>query len=72
MRKPSYRNPRTLSPTKAGLATHRTVAAGMLIMATGLYLFSTLGAGATFASLMPGFVIFGLGAGLMQVPLTGA
>jgi len=38
----------------------------------GLALMSTLGAGASFAALMPGFVIFGLGAGLMQVPLTNA
>jgi hypothetical protein len=33
---------------------------------------SMLGAGASFAALMPGFVIFGLGAGLMQVPLTNS
>ncbi len=51
---------------------HRTVAAGMVLMAVGLYLFSVLGAGATFASLMPGFVLFGVGAGLMQVPLTNS
>jgi EmrB/QacA subfamily drug resistance transporter len=56
----------------ARLGTHRTVAAGMLVMAGGLAMFSALGAGATFASLMPGFVVFGLGAGLMQVPLTNA
>ena len=52
------------------LGAHRTVAAGMGVMAIGLYLFSVLGADATFASLMPGFVLFGFGAGLMQVPLT--
>src|SRR5262249_26221684 len=45
---------------------------GMVIMATGLYLFSVLGADATFASLMPGFLLFGAGAGLMQVPLTNS
>ena len=44
----------------------------MLVMAAGLYLFSRLGAGASFASLMPGFLIFGAGAGLMNVPLTNA
>jgi EmrB/QacA subfamily drug resistance transporter len=54
------------------LGAHRTVAAGMIAMAGGLYLMSTLGAAATFAALMPGFVIFGLGAGLMQVPLTNS
>jgi predicted MFS family arabinose efflux permease len=54
------------------LGTHRTVAAGMVAMAAGLYVISTLGGGATFAGLMPGFVVFGFGAGLMQVPLTNA
>ncbi|HEX9623915.1 MAG TPA: MFS transporter, partial [Streptosporangiaceae bacterium] len=66
-----------LAATLAGpiylrFGTHRTVAAGMLAMGGGLALMSTLGAGASFAALMPGFVIFGLGAGLMQVPLTNA
>ncbi len=59
-------------PIYTRLGTHRTVAAGMVAMAAGLFLMSTLGAGATFAALMPGFVVFGLGAGLMQVPLTNA
>jgi EmrB/QacA subfamily drug resistance transporter len=54
----------------AGLRPHRTVALGMLIMAVGLVLFARLGAGASFASLMPGFLVFGAGAGLMNVPLT--
>src|SRR6266702_3241698 len=59
-------------PVYARLGAHRTVAAGIAMMAVGLYLFSVLGAGATFASLMPGFVLFGAGAGLMQVPLTNS
>jgi predicted MFS family arabinose efflux permease len=59
-------------PVYTRLGAHRTVAAGMVMMAAGLYLFSVLGRGATFGSLMPGFVLFGLGAGLMQVPLTNA
>ena len=59
-------------PVYQRLGAHRTVAAGMALMAAGLYLFSALGAGASFASLMPGFVLFGLGAGLMQVPLTNS
>ncbi|HEX9065049.1 MAG TPA: MFS transporter [Streptosporangiaceae bacterium] len=59
-------------PVYQRLGAHRTVAAGMVLMAVGLYLFSVLGAGATYASLMPGFVLFGLGAGLMQVPLTNS
>src|SRR5580698_8541633 len=44
----------------------------MLIMAIGLVLFGRLGAGASFGSLMPGFLLFGAGGGLMQVPLTNA
>src|SRR5579859_2121536 len=59
-------------PVYTRLGVHRTVAAGMVMMAVGLYMFSVLGAGATFASLMPGFVVFGFGAGLMNVPLTNA
>jgi len=59
-------------PIYTRLGAHRTVAGGMAMMAVGLYLFSVLGAGATFASLMPGFLLFGAGAGLMQVPLTNS
>jgi EmrB/QacA subfamily drug resistance transporter len=51
---------------------HLTVPLGMLVLAAGLYLISRLGGGATFASLMPGFLVFGAGAGLMNVPLTSA
>ncbi len=56
----------------ARAGTHRTVAGGMLLMAAGLTLISRLGQGATFADLMPGFLVFGAGAGLMNVPLTNA
>ena len=59
-------------PIAARLRPHRTVALGMLIMAVGLVLFGRLGAGASFGSLMPGFLLFGAGGGLMQVPLTNA
>jgi predicted MFS family arabinose efflux permease len=52
------------------LGAHRTVALGMAAMAAGLYLFARLGGSATFGSLMPGFLLFGAGAGLMNVPLT--
>ncbi len=63
----------TLSPRVVALiGQHRTVALGMATMTVGLVLFARLGAGATFASLLPGFVLFGLGAGLMNVPLTNA
>jgi EmrB/QacA subfamily drug resistance transporter len=54
------------------LGANRTVALGMAVMTVGLLLFARLGAGATFGSLLPGFILFGLGAGLMNVPLTNA
>ena len=59
-------------PVSRLLRPHQTVATGMVVMAAGLYLFSRLGVSATFASLMPGFLIFGAGAGMMNVPLTNA
>jgi EmrB/QacA subfamily drug resistance transporter len=59
-------------PLAARAGAHRVVALGMVLVAVGLYLFSRLGAGATFAGLMPGFVLFGAGSGLMNVPLTNA
>jgi EmrB/QacA subfamily drug resistance transporter len=54
------------------LGANRTVALGMAVMTVGLLLFARLGASATFTSLLPGFILFGLGAGLMNVPLTNA
>ncbi len=60
------------APVAARIGAHRSVAAGMAIMAGGLYLFFRLGADASFTSLVPGFMLFGAGAGLMQVPLTNA
>jgi EmrB/QacA subfamily drug resistance transporter len=51
---------------------HRAVSAGVLLMTVGLVLFARLGAGASFAALMPGFAVFGVGIGLMNVPLTNA
>jgi EmrB/QacA subfamily drug resistance transporter len=56
----------------AVLGGHRTIALGMLIMTVGLVLFARQGAGAGYGSLMPGFILFGAGAGLMNVPLTNA
>jgi EmrB/QacA subfamily drug resistance transporter len=56
----------------AVLGRHRTVALGMLIMVIGLVLFARIGLGAGYWSLMPGFILFGAGAGLMNVPLTNA
>ncbi|HEX9034010.1 MAG TPA: MFS transporter [Streptosporangiaceae bacterium] len=62
----------SVGPLYHRLGAHRTVAAGMILMAVGLGLFAALGAGATFAGLMPGFILFGVGSGLMQVPLTNS
>jgi len=41
-------------------------------MVVGLLLFARLGAGASFTALLPGFAVFGIGIGLMNVPLTTA
>jgi EmrB/QacA subfamily drug resistance transporter len=60
------------APLAARFGAYRLVALGMLIDAAGLVLFARLGAGTTFADLMPGFVLFGAGSGLMTVPLTNA
>jgi EmrB/QacA subfamily drug resistance transporter len=57
------------APVSALLGGHRTVALGMVIMVAGLVLFARQGAGAGYMSLMPGFVLFGVGSGLMNVPL---
>jgi EmrB/QacA subfamily drug resistance transporter len=51
---------------------HRTVAFGMLLMVVGLTLFGRLGLHAGYTSLLPGFMLFGAGAGLMNVPVTNA
>jgi EmrB/QacA subfamily drug resistance transporter len=59
-------------PLAARAGAHRVVALGLALDAVGLYLFSRLGAGATLAGLMPGFLLFGAGSGLMNVPLTNA
>jgi EmrB/QacA subfamily drug resistance transporter len=62
-----------LSPRIASLlGRHRAVSFGMVVMVVGLVLFARQGAGAGYGSLMPGFMLFGAGAGLMNVPLTNA
>jgi EmrB/QacA subfamily drug resistance transporter len=60
------------APIVARVRAHRAVAGGMLLMAGGLVLFTMLGQHASFAELLPGFVVFGAGAGLMNAPLTDA
>ena len=62
-----------IAPRIEALAgAHRTVAAGMLLMVVGLGLFARLGLRVSYDSLLPGFMLFGAGAGLMNVPLTNA
>jgi EmrB/QacA subfamily drug resistance transporter len=62
-----------IAPRIVGLiGAHRTIALGMVIMVVGLVLFAGQGAGATYGGLMPGFILFGAGAGLMNVPLTNS
>jgi EmrB/QacA subfamily drug resistance transporter len=60
------------APIAARIRTAGAVAAGLLVMAIGLVLFALLGANASFAELIPAFVVFGAGAGLMNVPLITA
>jgi hypothetical protein len=63
----------TLAPrVEAWAGAHRTVAFGMLLMVVGLILFARLGLQVSYDSLLPGFMLFGAGAGLMNVPLTNA
>jgi len=57
---------------EARAGAYRTVAAGMLLMVVGLVLFARLGEHAGYTSLLPGFILFGAGAGLMNVPVTNA
>jgi EmrB/QacA subfamily drug resistance transporter len=63
----------SISPrVAAAIGAHRTVPLGMLLMTTGLCTFTLLGLREGYGNLMPGFIAFGLGAGLMGVPLVGA
>ena len=62
-----------LSPRVSAITGgHRTVALGLAVMTAGLVLFARIGAAGTFTGLLAGFILFGLGAGLMNVPLTNA
>ena len=56
----------------ARISARGTVALGLAIMVGGLYLFAQQGLHASYAGLMPGFLLFGAGAGLMNAPLTNA
>ena len=57
---------------EARAGAYRSVAFGMMLMVVGLVLFDRLGLHAGYDSLLPGFMLFGAGAGLMNVPLTNA
>jgi EmrB/QacA subfamily drug resistance transporter len=59
-------------PVAVRAGAHRTVAFGMLLMVAGLVLFARLGLNVSYPALLPGFMLFGAGAGLMNVPLTNA
>src|SRR5215831_970100 len=59
-------------PVVTRIGTQRTIALGLVIMLAGLYLFARQGLHATYAGLMPGFLLFGAGSGLMNAPLTSA
>jgi len=59
-------------PVAARAGAYRTVAFGMLLMVVGLVLFARLGLTVSYPALLPGFMLFGAGAGLMNVPLTNA
>jgi EmrB/QacA subfamily drug resistance transporter len=63
----------SLAPrVQSWIGAHRAVALGMAMMVVGLVLFARLGTSAGVGSLLPGFIVFGAGAGLMNVPLTNA
>ena len=53
----------------AAVGAHRAVTAGMLLMAVGIGTVALLGADAGYLSLMPSFVLIGIGGGL-TTPLT--
>src|SRR5262249_546126 len=54
------------------IGSHRPVALGMLVMTVGLLLLVPAAMRTGLGSLMPGFILFGAGSGLMNVPLTNA
>ncbi|GII04291.1 DHA2 family efflux MFS transporter permease subunit [Planobispora takensis] len=61
-----------LAPRISGaLGTARTVAGGLLLMAAAIFGISFVGEGGSFGDLLPWFLLYGLGGGLL-VPLTTA
>ncbi|MEU4538252.1 MFS transporter [Streptosporangium sp. NPDC023825] len=62
----------TLAPRlDRALGTARTVAAGLLLMAVSVFGISFVGEGASFGDLLPWFLVYGVGGGML-VPLTTA
>ncbi|GAA3417469.1 MFS transporter [Streptosporangium vulgare] len=62
----------TLAPRLAGaLGTARTVASGLLLMAVSVFGISFIGEGGSFGDLLPWFLVYGVGGGML-VPLTTA
>jgi EmrB/QacA subfamily drug resistance transporter len=59
-------------PIARRLGTHRTVAIGLTLNVIGMILVSFVGENGRFADLMPAFVLFGIGSGLVMMPLTSA
>src|SRR6516225_306040 len=60
------------APVAARIGTRWTVTLGLVIMLGGLYLLARQGLHASYAGLMPGFLLFGAGSGLMNAPLTSS
>jgi EmrB/QacA subfamily drug resistance transporter len=59
-------------PLAARFGAYRIVSFGLVLNAIGLFLFWRLGQHTSIGALMPGFVLFGAGSGLMNAPLTNA
>jgi EmrB/QacA subfamily drug resistance transporter len=59
-------------PVAARIGARSTVALGLAIMTGGLVLFARQGLHASYLGLMPGFLLFGAGSGLMNAPLTSS
>ena len=59
-------------PIARRFGTHRTVAAGLALNVIGMIMVSFVGEQGSFADLVPAFVLFGIGSGLVMMPLTSA
>ncbi|MGH3156522.1 MAG: MFS transporter, partial [Streptosporangiaceae bacterium] len=57
-------------PVASRIGAHRTIALGLAVMVAGLCLFLGQGLHVTYLDLMPGFLLFGAGSGLMNAPLS--